>query len=157
LDRWVGTYKGVIVTGAGLSALCLAVLAGWPRLPFWAAVLVLHLAMVVMPFYVTLAAQVREFVPAERLGRAITSLYLFGLTAAFLAQWLTGLLVGVGTEAGQIGSPLGYRLVFAFLAVMLFGTLLIYRRAPERRIAGAHPTAAAAAERSPKSRSPARS
>ena len=108
-------------------------LAVWPRLPFWAAVLVLHLAMLVMPFYVTLTAQVREFVPAERLGRAITSLYLFGLSAAFLAQWLTGLLVGLSAEPGRIGSPLGYRLVFAFLAAMLLGTLLIYRRAPERR------------------------
>jgi hypothetical protein len=91
--------------------------------------------MVVMPFYVTLTAQVRELVPSGRLGRAITSLYLFGLSAAFVAQWLTGLLVGVGAEPGRIGSPLGYRLVFAFLAVMLFGALLVYRRAPEHRTA----------------------
>ena len=54
----------------------------------WPAIVILHLAMLVMPFYVTLTAQIREFVPAERIGRAITSLYLFGLTSAFLAQWL---------------------------------------------------------------------
>jgi MFS family permease len=96
---------------------------------------VLHLAVLAMPFYVTLTGQVREFVPPHRLGRAITSLYLFGLSAAFLAQWLTGLLVGLSAEPGRIGSPLGYRLVFAFLAAMLLGTLLIYRQAPERRVA----------------------
>jgi MFS family permease len=146
LDRWFGTHKGVIVTGAGLSGLCLAVLAAWPRLPFRAAVLVLHLAMIVMPFYVTLTAQVREFVPAERLGRAITSLYLFGLSAAFVAQWLTGLLVGLSAEPGRIGSPLGYRLVFAFLAAMLWGTLLIYRQAPERRVAASAPAAPRSSE-----------
>jgi hypothetical protein len=89
--------------------------------------------MLAMPFYVTLTAQIREFVPAHRLGRAITSLYLFGLSAAFFAQWLTGLLVGVTAEPGRIGSPLGYRLVFAFLALILVAALLIYRRTPEPR------------------------
>jgi MFS family permease len=150
LDRRFGTHKGVVVAGAGSSGLCLAVLALWPRLSLWAAVLVLHLAMIVMPFYVTLTAQIRELVPLDRLGRAITSLYLFGLSAAFLAQWLTGLLVGLSADAGRIGSPLGYRLMFAFLAVMLFGALLIYRRAPERRVASAIRAAVATPERSRK-------
>jgi MFS family permease len=135
LDRSFGTRKGVIVAGGGLSALCLAALAVWPQPPLWPALVVLHLAVLAMPFYVTLTGQVREFVPPHRLGRAITSLYLFGLSAAFLAQWLTGLLVGLSAEPGRIGSPLGYRLVFAFLAAMLLGTLLIYRQAPERRVA----------------------
>jgi MFS family permease len=130
LDRWSGAPKGVVVAGAGATALCLGVLALAPGLPLWLAVLVLHLAMAVMPFYVTLSAQVREFVPPERIGRAITSLYLFALTSAFLAQWLTGLLVGLTADAGRIGSPSGYRLVFGFLTAMLVGTLLIYRRAP---------------------------
>jgi predicted MFS family arabinose efflux permease len=141
LDRWFGTHKGVIVAGAGASGLCLALLALWPRLPLWAAVLVLHLAMVVMPFYVTLTAQIRDLVPLHRLGRAITSLYLFGLSAACLAQWLTGLLVGLSAEPGRIGSPLGYRLVFGFLALILLGALLIYRRAPRYRVATATPPA----------------
>ena len=150
LDRRFGTHKGVVVAGAGSSGLCLAVLALWPRLSLWAAVLVLHLAMIVMPFYVTLTAQIRELVPLDRLGRAITSLYLFGLSAAFLAQWLTGLLVGLSADAGRIGSPLGYRLMFAFLAVMLIGALPIYRRAPERRGTAATRAALATPERSRK-------
>lgn len=132
LDRWSGTTKGVVVAGAGASALCLAVLAAWPGLRLWPAIVILHLAMLVMPFYVTLTAQMREFVPSERIGRAITSLYLFGLTSAFLAQWLTGLLVGLTADPGRIGSPLGYRLVFAMLAALLLATLLIYRRVPDR-------------------------
>jgi predicted MFS family arabinose efflux permease len=137
LDRWLGTHKGVIVAGAGLAALCLAVLALWPQPPLWPAVLILHLAMLAMPFYVTLTAQIRDFVPAQRLGRAITSLYLFGLSAAFLAQWLTGLLIGLAADPGRIGSPLGYRLVFGFLALILAAALLIYRRARTRMTPGA--------------------
>ena len=148
LDHWFGTHKRVVAAGATASALCLAVLALWPWLPFWPAVVVLHLAMLALPFYVTLTAQIREFVPAQRLGRAITSLYLFGLSAAFLAQWLTGLLIGLTADPGRIGSPFGYRLVFGFLAVVLLAALLVYRRAPEHRDAAATPAALATSERS---------
>lgn len=139
LDRRLGTHRGVVIAGAGLTALCLAVLAIAPQLPFWAAVLVLHLAMVVMPFYVTLTSQMRDLVPPQRLGRAITSIYLFGLSGAFLAQWLTGILVGSSAEAGRIGSAFGYRLVFGFVALILLAALLGYRRAPERRVASSAP------------------
>jgi len=86
-------------------------------------------------------APVHELVPPHRLRRAITSLYLFGLSAACLAQWLTGLLVGLSAAPGRIGSPLGYRLVFGFLALILLGALLIYRRAPRYRVATATPPA----------------
>jgi predicted MFS family arabinose efflux permease len=139
LDRGLGTRRGVVMTGASLSALCLALLAVAPRPPFWAAVVVLHLAMLVMPFYVTLTAQMRDLVPPERIGRAITSIYLFGLSGAFLAQWLTGILVSSMAEAGRIGSAVGYRLVFAFVALILLAALLVYRRAPERRAEHAAP------------------
>jgi MFS family permease len=139
LDRRFGAHRGIVIAGAGLSAVCLAVLAIAPRPPFWTAVLVLHLAMVVMPFYVTLTSQMRDLVPPQRIGRAITSIYLFGLSGAFLAQWLTGILVGSMAEAGRIGSASGYRLVFAFVALILVGALVPYCRAPERGAAPAAP------------------
>jgi MFS family permease len=128
-----------VIAGAGVSALCLAVLAVAPRPPLWAAVLVLHLAMIVMPFYVTLTTQMRDLVPAQRIGRAITSLYLFGLSGGFLAQWLTGILVGSMADAGRIGSASGYRLVFAFVALILVGALVPYCRTPKRQTTSAAP------------------
>jgi MFS family permease len=131
LDRRFGTQRGVVMAGAALAALCLAALALAPQPPFWLAVLVLHLAMAVMPFYVTLTAQIRDLVPPQRIGRAITSLYLFGLSGAFLAQWLTGFLIGLTADRGRIGSAVGYRLVFGFVALILVVALLVYRRAPE--------------------------
>ena len=132
LDRRFGTRRRLVIAGATLAALCLAVLAIAPQPPFWVAVLVLHFAMAVMPFYVTLTAQMRDLVPPQRIGRAVTSLYLFGLSGAFLAQWLTGLLVGLTADRGRIGSVLGYRLVFGFIALLLLAALLVYRRAPQR-------------------------
>jgi predicted MFS family arabinose efflux permease len=139
LDRRFGAHRDVVSAGAGLSALCLAVLALAPRLPFWTAVLVLHLAMLVMPFYVMLTAQMRDLVPSQRIGRAITSMYLFGLSGAFVAQWLTGILVGSSAEAGRIGSAFGYRLVFGFVALILLAALVPYRRTPERGYASSAP------------------
>jgi predicted MFS family arabinose efflux permease len=139
LDRRFGAHRGVVSVGAGLCALCLAVLALAPRLPFWTAVLVLHLAMIVMPFYVTLTAQMRDLVPPQRIGRAITSLYLFALSGAFVAQWLTGILVGSTAAAGRIGSAFGYRLVFGFVALILLAALVPYRRTPERGYASSAP------------------
>jgi predicted MFS family arabinose efflux permease len=139
LDLHFGAHRGMVIAGAGLSALCLAALAVAPRPPFWAAVLVLHFAMVVMPFYVTLTSQMRDLVPPQRIGRAITSIYLFGLSGAFLAQWLSGILVGSMAEAGRIGSASGYRLMFAFVALILVGALVPYWRAPERRVPSAAP------------------
>jgi hypothetical protein len=65
----------------------------------------LHIAITAMPFYVTLTAQMRDLVAPQRIGRAITSLYLFGLSGAFLAQWLTGLLIGVTAQAGRSVLP----------------------------------------------------
>jgi predicted MFS family arabinose efflux permease len=143
LDRRFGTRRGVVMTGAALAALCLAVLALTPHLPFWPAALVLHLAVVVMPFYVTLTAQLRDLVPPQRTGRAITSLYLFGLSGAFVAQWLTGALVGLTAGGDGIGSALGYRLAFGFVALLLLAALLVYRRAPERPPAAAQGSAGA--------------
>jgi predicted MFS family arabinose efflux permease len=129
LERRFGTRRELITGGAALAALCLAALALAPQPPFWVAVSILHIAITAMPFYVTLTAQMRDLVAPQRIGRAITSLYLFGLSGAFLAQWLTGLLIGLTAQAGRIGSALGYRLVFGFIALVLLAALLVYRRA----------------------------
>ena len=59
------------------------------------------------------------------------------VTVAFGVGWASGLLVGVGGAHGPaasaaIGTPLGYRLVFGFLSLMVLGALAIYRQAPDR-------------------------
>lgn len=132
LDRWSGSRRGVVRAGAGASLLLLAGLALLPRPPLWLAVSLLLGIALASPFYVTLTAHGRSFVPLERAGRLITTINLSALAAAFAAQWLCGLLVGLTGGSAGLGSPLGYRLVFGFLAALLAGALLIYRAAPER-------------------------
>ena len=65
----------------------------------------LLLLAVVTPFYVTLTAHSRSFVPVERAGRVLTTINLFALGSAFVAQWLTGLLVALPGGGGMASAP----------------------------------------------------
>jgi hypothetical protein len=98
----------------------------------WLAIAMLLLLAVVTPFYVTLTAHSRSFVPVERTGRVLTTINLFALGSAFVAQWLTGLLVALPGGGAGLGTEAGFRLAFGFLALMLLGAILVYRAAPER-------------------------
>jgi MFS family permease len=91
------------------------------------------------PFYVTLTAHSREFVPLERAGRVLTTLNLFALASAFGAQWLTGLLVAL-PGGDSLGTEPGFRLAFGFVVLMLLGAITIYYRAPERPLKRLAPT-----------------
>ena len=147
LDRCFGTRRGVVLAGAGASGLMLAALAVLPQPPLWLAVGLLLGLGLASPFYVTLTAHAWSFVPIERAGRLVTTINLSALSAAFVAQWICGLLVGLTGGGAALGSPEGYRLVFAFLACMLLAALLVYRRAPEHpaaRLAHAPPSPAPA-------------
>jgi MFS family permease len=138
LDRWLGTRRGVVLAGAGASLLILAALALLPQPPLWLAVLLFLGLSLASPFYVTLTAHGRSFVPLERTGRLITTLNLSALSVAFGAQWVSGFLVGLTGDGAALGSALGYRLMLGFLAAMLLAALLIYRAVPERpRVLGA--------------------
>ena len=152
LDRWFGTGRGVVLAGAGASLAILAALALLPQPPLGLAVALLLARGLATPFYVTLTAHGRSFVPIERAGRLVTTINLAALSLAFIAQGLCGLLVGLTGNGAALGSALGYRLVFAFLAGLLLAALLVYRAAPERpsgRLRAASPSAAPPAQPEP--------
>ena len=132
LDRWLGSRRKPVLGGALGTMTMLAALALWPDPDLWLAIAMLLLLAAVTPFYVTLTAHSRAFVPVERAGRVLTSISLFALGSAFPAQWLTGLLVALPDGGQGLGSEAGFRLAFGFLALMLLGAILVYRSAPER-------------------------
>ena len=143
LDAWCGSRRGVVLAGAGASLLLLASLALLPAPPLWLVVALFLGLGLATPFYVTLTAHARSFVPLERAGRLITTINLAALATGFLAQWLSGLLVGLSDGGRALGSAAGYRLMFGFLALMLLAALVVYRRTPERPPALAPPAAGA--------------
>jgi predicted MFS family arabinose efflux permease len=135
LDRWLGSRRKVVLGGAAATMTMLAALALWPAPGLWLAIVMFLLFAVVTQFYVMLTAHSRGFVPIERTGRVFTTINLFALGSAFLAQWLTGLLVAL--PGGGLGTETGFRLAFGFLALMLLGAILVYRPAPERPVIAA--------------------
>jgi hypothetical protein len=84
------------------------------------------------PFYVTLAAHCRAFAPEVQVGRVIALLNLLALIGAFAGQWITGLLVSGFADPGGVGSSLGYRAAFTFVALLVLAPALVYVRAPDR-------------------------
>jgi predicted MFS family arabinose efflux permease len=132
LDRWLGGRRKVVLGGALATMVMLAALALWPDPELWLAIAMLLLLAVVSPFYVTLTAHSSNFVPVERAGRVLTTINLFGLGSAFVAQWLTGLLVALPDPGAGLGTEPGFRLAFGFLALMLLGAIAAYRATPER-------------------------
>ena len=154
LDRWFGTRRGVVLAGAGASLAdprrarrcCRSRRSGW-----WSCCSsALGLAT---PFYVTLTAHGRSFVPLERAGRLVTTINLAALsTRASSRSGCRGLLVGLTGGGAALGSALGYRLVFGFLALHAArGAAGLSRRpgaperAPARRVRGRRTAGAARA------------
>jgi MFS family permease len=131
LDRWLGSRRRVVLGGSLAATALIALLAIWPDPGLIPVLVLMHLFALAAPFYVTLTAHSRSFVPLERAGRLITTVNLCALLGAFCAQWLTGLLVGLGGGQG-LGSDVGFRLAFGFVALMLLAALSVYRQAPER-------------------------
>jgi len=128
LDRIFNTRKWVVLGGVAGMLTCLLPLAALPRLPLAVVVVLLVVFAFCSPFFVTLAAHCRGFVPVHRVGRAIACINLMGLVNVFVLQAAAGVLVeGVnGADPGAAAS--GYRLVFAMVAIVLITTALVYTR-----------------------------
>jgi len=133
MDRIFNTRKWVVLGGVAGMLVCLSALATRVDLSLTAAVMLLVIFAFCSPFYVTLAAHCRGFVPDGRVGRAIACISLMGLVSVFLMQVAAGAIVEGTVERstehmdGVVGD--GYRLVFAMIAAVLLVTAAIYTRA----------------------------
>jgi predicted MFS family arabinose efflux permease len=130
LERLAQSRKRLILTGVGIEIGALSVLVVWPDAPLAIAGSSLFVFGLAAPFFLVLAAHARIFVPARRVGRAITCITLVGLTGVFAMQLGTGALIDLVASAG--GSPVtSYRLVFLSVIGILSVSALIYRGQPE--------------------------
>jgi MFS family permease len=128
LDRIFNSRKWVVLGGVAGMLVCLLALSAIPELPLTAVVPLLVAFSLCSPFFVTLAAHCRGFVPVERVGRALACINLMGLVSVFIMQVVAGALVeGVANGYGEVAGA-GYRLVFAMVALVLLVTGAIYTR-----------------------------
>jgi predicted MFS family arabinose efflux permease len=130
LERLAGSRKRLILAGVGIEIAALSVLVIWPGAPLAVAGASLFVFGCAAPFFVILAGHARSFVPARRVGRAITCITLVGLTGVFLMQAGTGALIDLVARMG--GAPAtGYRLVFLCVIAILVASAAVYRYQPE--------------------------
>jgi predicted MFS family arabinose efflux permease len=137
MDRIFNTCKWVVLGGVAGMLLCLLPLAALPDLPLAVAVPLLVVFSFCSPFFVTLAAHCRGFVPVHRVGRAIACINLMGLVNVFVLQAAAGVLVEGVTGGDGEAAANGYRLVFAMVAVVLIITGSIYTRVRDVPVRGA--------------------
>lgn len=140
MDRIFNTRKWVVLGGVAGMLLCLLALAALPDLPLAVVVVLLVVFAFCSPFFVTLAAHCRGFVPDERIGRAIACINVMGLASVFVLQIAAGVVVEGAREAGEGPVDQGYRLMFAMVALVLLTAAAIYTRVrdvPVRRVGDA--------------------
>jgi MFS family permease len=128
LDRIFNTRKGVVLGGVVGMLVCLLALSILPDPPLAAVVPLLVAFSLCSPFFVTLAAHCRGFVPDERIGRAIACINLMGLVTVFIMQLVAGVLVeAVSSGEGETAGA-AYRWVFAMVALVLLVAGAVYIR-----------------------------
>lgn len=137
MDRIFNTRKWVVLGGVAGMLSCLLPLALLPALPLPVAVILLVVFAFCSPFFVTLAAHCRGFVPVHRVGRAIACINLMGLVNVFILQAVAGVLVEGVTGADAQAIADGYRLVFLMVAAVLIITGAIYSRVRDVPVRGA--------------------
>jgi predicted MFS family arabinose efflux permease len=135
LDRWFGTRKWVVVGGAGLTILPLALL--WAN-PAGGVVFAAGMLAMIGGFghsYGVLMAHARAFVPDHLLGRGITLMNLLFIGGVALLQVGSGILVdrmrGAGAPPAEI-----YQGLFGAFALILGLSVAVYlaaRDAPPGR------------------------
>ena len=115
---------------------CLLPLAIVSRLPLPVAIVLLIVFAMCSPFFVTLAAHCRGFVPVQRVGRAIACINLMGLVNVFVLQAAAGILVEGVAGGTPESAASGYRLVFAVVAAVLFVAGIVYTRVRDVPVRG---------------------
>lgn len=138
LDRVLNSRKRVVLGGVAGMIVTLLALSAAREAPLALVVALLIAFSGCAPFYITLAAHCRDFVPIQRVGRALACINLGGLVGVFIMQAGSGVLMeSVAEESGS-----GYHLVFLTLAAVLTAAAVPYlgvRDAPVRAPSAASP------------------
>jgi predicted MFS family arabinose efflux permease len=128
-DRFVGSYKRLVLTGGLITVLLLGGLIVLP-LDIASAAVWFGLFGFCVAYTPVLIAHGKSLFPPELTGRGMTLMNIGTMGGAFLSQSMTGVLIDLTGRAGNGAYPAeSYRLVFAALAGWLLLSLAFYTRA----------------------------
>jgi MFS family permease len=137
MDRLIGSHKLPVLAGAVTSAAVL----GWPALQatLGPSMLVLWFAAfgLATAYGPLLIAHGKVLFPLHQVGRGLTVLNMGSMGGAFLAQAVSGFVIGWFPTAPDGAYELtAYRLVFALQAAFILLACLVYFGAPDPRHGG---------------------
>lgn len=129
VERWLGTRKWLIFGGNLMVALCLLMLAALPQAnAFTALALFAGIGFFGSSFGMVIAHG-RAFFPPHLIGRGVTLLNFFGISAVGLTQVATGHLYAT-FAAPPASAP--YQAIFGFFALCVIAGLAVYAFSQDR-------------------------
>jgi MFS family permease len=131
VERWIGGTKRTVLLGsigAGLAFLVLGFLGAESAAT---ALVLFGLVGALGMTYGILMAHARLFFPAHLLGRGVTFMNFLFIGGAGILQWLSGLFVQSGRDAGAPSAEVFGELHLAFGIVLLLAAA-VYVAAPAR-------------------------
>lgn len=131
LDRHVASRKWLIVAGALVTAVTLALLAVLAKPEFWTAIILLLLFATVGSYVMLNHAHARAILPDHLIGRGLTFQNLAVFLGVAAIQSASGLIVGSFDEVDGSSPEIAYRWIFAFLAVLLVVAAAIFANAKD--------------------------
>lgn len=131
LDRVLDTRKPIVVVSALATAAILAGLALEPQPQLWLVRLAFGAIGLISGYTVIIIAHGRGFYPDRLMGRGVTVVNTAVLGGAAAMQALTGLIAGLVAPGAARLPHHAYQAIFATLAALLVGSLIIYWRCPD--------------------------
>jgi len=127
MDRLLGNHKLPVLLGAGATAVALGSLALVGKLSALPLVLWFAAFGLLSAFAPLLIAHGKALLPAQQVGRGLTVLNMGFMGGAFLAQAVSGFVIGLFPTAPDGGYELNaYRTVFALQALFMVLASLAY-------------------------------
>lgn len=133
LDRIFDTRKGVTLSGGAVTVVVLGLLALVPQPPLWLVTALFSALGAFNGFGIVAFAHCRTIFPDRLVARGLTVFSFAAIGGIAVMQIACGWIVGAFTRPDGLASEVGYRLMFAFIAVIVAVSLALYARVPDAK------------------------
>ena len=133
LDRLFDTRKGVALVGGIATTVVLALLAALHQPPVWLVTILFSLLAAFNGFGIVAFTHCRSIFPDRLVGRGMTIFSFASIGGIAVMQIVCGWIVGAFGQYDGIYDEFGYRLMFAFIAVIVAVSLGCYALIPDAK------------------------
>lgn len=133
LEQPLDRRRGLALAGGSILCLSFAGLALWPQPPLWFVLSAFFVVGLCGQTYVMVLSHGRAGFADRLVGRVVTSLNMAVFLGIGIFQATSGWIIRWFQQPDGSIPEHGFRVLFGFLATMVFAALLIYRTSSEAR------------------------